>query len=146
VPTRKKDLARIVDLAQLKPGEVFYELGCGGGGVAAFVAKNTEAKVIGLEIALPFYLLAKLRQLLNKRDNLQIKYKNLFSCKLTNVDLVYIFGMPGKLAKKLKTKFKTELTPGARIISYTFPIPGWTPSKVSKPSEKDLSIYLYQIK
>jgi hypothetical protein len=51
--------------------------------------------------------------------------------------------MPDKL-KKLKDKFQKELKPGARIVSYIFPIEGIKPNIISKPKEKELPIYLYK--
>ena len=146
LPTKKKDLTRILDLAELKPGDIFYELGCGDGGVASYVAKNSEAKVIGLEIALPLYFMAKLRQIFLGRDNLKIKLKSIFSENLSQAKVIYVFGTPDSLIKKLKDKFKRELKPGTKIMSYSFFIKGWEPIKVSKPKDKDLAIYIYDIK
>jgi tRNA G46 methylase TrmB len=40
VPTKKTDLERINQIAQLKKGEKFLEIGCGDAKVCHFIAKN----------------------------------------------------------------------------------------------------------
>jgi hypothetical protein len=40
VPTRSKDIKRGLDLAKMKPNEIFFELGCGDGRVVFFANKN----------------------------------------------------------------------------------------------------------
>ncbi len=146
VPTRKKDLPRILSLANLKAEEIFYDLGCGDGKVIFYINKNSQAKVIGLELALPFYLLCKLRKLLSKNNNLTFKLKNLFNENLSQADAIYIFaGSADKLKNRLKQKLEKELKPGTRVISYAFPMHGWQPTTCNKPSKNDVTIYLYKI-
>lgn len=145
VPCRSRDVKRVIEMANLKPGEVFYELGCGDGRVVTAVNKRYGVKSIGLELAILLFIAAKIRQFFNWDKNLQIKYKNLFKEDLSKADVVYVFGMPFSLKDKLRGKLEKELKPGARVISYVFPIMDWEPMKVDKPSEKDLSIYLYKI-
>jgi hypothetical protein len=41
-------------------------------------------------------------------------------------------------------KLAHELKSGARVISYSFTIPGWEPAEASKPTKKDLPVYLYR--
>ena len=60
-------------------------------------------------------------------------------------DVVYIFGMPGSIEDKLRTKLENELKKGARVITYSFPIKKWEPDEISKLKENDLPIYLYKI-
>jgi SAM-dependent methyltransferase len=146
VPTKKKDLKRIFKLAALKPDEIFYDLGCGDGRVAIYAAKNINAKVIGLELAWPLCLICKIRQLFHKNKNLEFKFKNLFRQNLARANAVYIFAAnPGKLKGKLIKKLEAELKPNVRIITYAFPIAGWQPKIIDKPTKNDISIYLYQI-
>ena len=145
VPTRNRDLKRIFKLADLKPGQIFYELGAGDGRLAVYAAKIYNVRAIGLEISLPFYLICKLRQLLNFNSNLKFKFKNLFKENLASADVVYFFGMPESINKRLVEKLKQELRPGTKIISYCFSLSGWTPRIIDKPGEKDLQIYLYVI-
>lgn len=144
VPSRKKDLKRIFRLADLKPGETFYDLGCGNGRLTIYAAKNFQARAIGLELALPLYFVCMIRKLFNRDKNLHFKLKNLFKEKLFDADVIYIFGMPNKLKTKLKEKLEAELKPGAKVITYAFPFKEWTPVKIDKPTENDISIYLYK--
>lgn len=125
-PTRKKHLNFVAQVADLKPGEKFYELGCGDGRVARAVAKAyPKAHVVGLEMAGPLWLWAWVKGKLSASPNLQIKWKNVFWKNLSNADAVYVFGMKDSLNDKLKKKFLAELKPGARIISYVFTMQDW---------------------
>jgi cyclopropane fatty-acyl-phospholipid synthase-like methyltransferase len=144
VPAWKKDLPRIFKLAALKPGEVFYDLGCGNGKVVLYANKNFQARAIGLEISLPMYLVCKARQIFNSDKNLVFKLKNLYKEDLSRADAVYFFGMPDKVAK-LRAKLEKELKPGCRVISYVFPIAGWQEAVKDKPKPTDIAIYLYTI-
>jgi len=145
VPSRARDLKRIFKLADLRPGQIFYELGCGNGRVSVYAAENFNVKVIGLEISLGLYLVCKLRQLFNRGGKLEFKFKNLYKENLASADVVYFFGMPNVLNEKFCLKLKQELRPGAKIISYSFKLHDWQPKVIDKPSEKDLPIYLYEI-
>ena len=141
VPSKKRDFERIFKLANLQPGEIFYDLGCGTGKVAIYAYKKFKAKSIGLEIAIPFYLICKWRQIFN--PGTIFKYKNLYKENLGQADVIYFFGTPKTINEKLKSKLEKEVRPGARIISYVFCINGWNPVIVDKPNDKSMPIFLY---
>lgn len=144
LPTKKADLARISRLARLRPGETFFDLGAGDGRVAHYLARaNPLSRAVGFEIALPFFLIARLRQFFYRGDNLNIRFKNLFSQNLAEAGVVYVFGIPDKLKNKLKPKLERELTPGARVISYVFAIDGWQPAAIDRAGADSPRIYLY---
>jgi SAM-dependent methyltransferase len=142
VPTKKKDVKRIMTLAGLAPGEVWIELGCGDGRTTLAAAK-TGARASGIEMAVPMYLIAKLRAL---QTTANIYFGNLYNFDLTKADVIYFFGMPDAITRKLKIKLEAELKPGTRVISYAFPIKGWGPTKTDKPTKNDIDIYLYQLR
>ncbi|MBN1325887.1 class I SAM-dependent methyltransferase [Candidatus Falkowbacteria bacterium] len=141
VPSKKHDFERIFKLANLKPGEIFYDLGCGTGKVVIYAHKKFKAKSIGLEIALPFYCICKCKQIFNPGVN--FKYKNLYKEDLSRADVIYFFGTPKTINEKLKAKLEREVKKGARIISYVFAINNWSPAVVSKPDDSAVPIYLY---
>ncbi len=125
-PTRKNDLEKVNQICKLKPGEVFYELGCGDGRVSIHLAKNNpNTQIIGLEMAFPLYVTAKIKSLFYPGKNLKIKWKNLFWEDLSKADCLYTFAMKESLNKALKNKFKKELKSGTRIVSYVFSFESW---------------------
>jgi len=141
VPTWSKDLKRIARLADMKPDEIFYEVGCGDGRVCAYIQKKFGVKTVGIELAFPLYLVCLVRKLKNRK--LIFKCRDLFGVDLSEADVLYFFALP-KSIERLQEKIKKELKPGARIISYTFPLPDWTPVTVDK-QEGETDIHLYQI-
>ncbi len=144
VPTRKRDLKRAFKLAGLKPGEIFYDLGSGTGTTVFGASAEEGVKAIGIELALPMYFFSVLKKLILRDKNAHFKLKSLFNEDLSQADVVYVFGLPNTLKEKLVTKFKKELKPGSRVLSYVFPIHSLVPEVVDRPTDKDLSIYLYK--
>lgn len=144
VPIWSKDLPRAFALMQLRPGEVFYDLGCGDGKTVLYAATHYDVSAIGIELSLPLWLVCKVRQTWRRPRGVQFKFGNLFRLDLSEADVVYVFGMPAKLQHKLRSKLERELKPGSRVVSYTFPIAGWQETIKDKPTAKDIAIYLYQ--
>lgn len=60
-----------------------------------------------------------------------MKLENAFVHDLSGYDAVYVFLMP-ETYEKIRPKFETELKPGARVVSYVWPIPGWEPTRVDE--------------
>jgi len=143
LPSLKRDSKRIFKLADLKSGQTFYDLGCGTGKVVFYAAKHYPVKAIGLELALPFYLICQARKIFFLGKNATFKFKDLYTENLALADVIYIFGTPKTINLKLKQKLEKELKSGSRVISYAFKINDWTPTVVDKPSVKDIPIFLY---
>lgn len=146
LPAKSKDLGRINKLANLQPGQKLYELGCGDGRVSIFLAKNNpQATVIGIEVSLLFYFLAKARAKITGLKNLQIVLANALKTDLREADVIYVFGVRHSMNQLLKQKFQQELKIGAKVLSYVFAINDW-PGRVvqDKPSDDSIMIYVYE--
>jgi len=144
VPTKKRDLKRVFELANLKEGERVYELGFGDGRFILEAVKKYNVKGYGVEIIPFFYLYVLLRRFfLKNKKNLVLKWGNLFNVDLSPADVVYFWGLPETIEKKLKAKLERELKPGTRVISYVFEIKGWKPERVSL-KEGEVPIFLYK--
>ncbi len=142
LPTRKRDVPRLIAMAEIKPGDKVYDLGCGDGRLV-FAAAAKGADAIGIEVSLLPYLVAKIRSLVQPRS--KIIFGDLFRKDVSVADIVYIFLME-KSYERLKRKFLKELRPGTKVIVHCWKVKGWEDKliKSDKP-EKELGIYVYQI-
>jgi len=141
VPSYKRDFERIFSLIDLQPHDIFYDLGCGDGRLV-FGAAKRGAKAKGIELALPMYLVCKLKELVSAGDT-AFYWRNALKHDLSDATVVYLFGLPKTNANKLQKKLERELNPGAKVISYAFTIGDWVPVEKNKPQKNDFSIYLY---
>jgi len=142
LPTKKRDVPRLIAMAEIKPGDKVYDLGCGEGRlVFAAVAKGATA--VGIEVSLLPYLVAKIRSFAEPRS--KIIFGDFFHKNISSADIVYVFLME-KSYERLKRKFLKELRPGTRVIFHCWKVKGWEDKliKSDKP-EKELGIYVYQI-
>ncbi|MBI5465955.1 MAG: class I SAM-dependent methyltransferase [Candidatus Kerfeldbacteria bacterium] len=143
VPLPAKDVARLLALARLKPGELVYDLGCGDGRIIVAAARDFGVRAVGFEVAFLPYCLARLRVFLSGTAGLaEVRYQNFWRVKFTPADAVFCFLTPAAMVK-LENKVASELRPGARFVSCVFKLPRRQAGQVSKPSAKDLPIYLY---
>ncbi|MDX9893343.1 MAG: hypothetical protein RB292_02915 [Patescibacteria group bacterium] len=144
VPLWKKDVVRMLTLAETKPGELVYDLGAGDGRMLIIAAKQFQAKAVGFEIAVLPYLLGYIKIILNGlRSKVSLKYRNFFKIDLSQADVILTFLTPPAM-EKLKPKLQQEIKPTCRVVSYAFKIPGWEPVKIDKPDNSSAAVYLYR--
>jgi len=143
VPTRKRDVARVARLLNLQAGERAVELGCGNGRVCRDLARRVpEAQVVGVELSFLQYIVALLQGRATG-SSARFRWQNAFKHDLSNYDGVYVFLMP-ETYEKIQPKLDRELKPGARVVSYVWPIPGWEPVEIDK-QEGALDLFLYVV-
>lgn len=144
VPMEPSVVLRVINLARLKKGDVFYDLGSGDGRlVIAAATKGAKAYGIELDPIRVFYSRICIF-LFGLSKTAKIIQKDLFDADLRNADVITIFLLQETNEKLLK-KFDTELKKGARIISYAFTLPGWKREMVDINSESVYGpIYVYK--
>lgn len=144
VPTRARDVKRILDLAAVKSGELVVDLGAGDGRFLILAVKQFRARAAGYEISFLPFIIGQLRIWLSGvRSSAKLWWRDLFNADLRQADVVVFFLMPGAI-DRLRLKMERELRPGARVVSYVFPITGWTPIVKDKPSNRELAVWVYQ--
>jgi len=142
-PTFKKDIKRFLKLADIKPGQKVYDLGCGDGRLV-LAAGQAGGRAVGFEVSLLPYLVAKWRIFYSPfRKRCQIIFKDFWQADLSDTDIVYFFLMP-KIYAKMKDKLERELKPGAKVIVYAWPIEDWSLLAADCPKGK-IPLYLYQL-
>jgi len=141
LPMRSQDVKRAMALAEIKVGEKFYDLGAGDGRML-FGAAALGATAEGFEISLLPYLIAKFKIIFSREKNRpKIFFHDFWKINLAGADVIFVFLLP-RIMEKLKEKMEKELKPGARIICYTWPMPGWEPKKISEAAG-GAKAYLY---
>jgi len=124
VPTRKKDIIRLIHILDLKKWEKFFEIGCGDGRVSQLVAKTfPKAKILWLELAYPVFFIAYMRKIFFGPKNYRVVLGNAFKKDFSEFDVIYVYGMPDKMWEKIIPKFMSEAKKGAKLYSYVFSIP-----------------------
>ena len=124
VPSGRRIVRKMLTMADVKPGELVYDLGSGDGRVLAMAARRFGARAVGIEIDPLRYVWSRmLVALLGLRGQVHVVYGNLFDQDLTRADVVTCYLLQGT-NDKLAEKLGRELHPGARVVSNTFTFPG----------------------
>jgi tRNA A58 N-methylase Trm61 len=145
LPVFKKDIDRILKLAQVKDSDLVYDLGCGDGRVITAMANNSQAQVVGYEVSFLLYLWTSLKIFfLGLPKRVEIRYADFLWRDLGQATVIFCFLTPMAM-KKLSPKFKKELKSGTRIISYSFSLPDWQPREVNRPDGRSIPIYYYVV-
>lgn len=123
VPTSMQIVNRMMEMAEVSPEDVVYDLGCGDGRIVLAAAMRYHARAVGIEIDPLRYLWCQfLVTILGQRKRIRIVFGNLFNHDLSEADVVMCYLMPDAL-QKLEKKLKQELRPGTRVISNRFKFP-----------------------
>jgi predicted RNA methylase len=117
-------------LADLKPGEVLYDLGSGDGRAVIMAAKDFGAMSVGVELRddLAKRALDSIQQL-DLNEKTRIIQKDIFNVNLSAANVVFLY-LTTSANEKIKPKLEAELQLGTRVVSHDYEILGWKPLKV----------------
>lgn len=146
-PTPQVVVDHMLELAQVKPGDTVYDLGCGDGRIVITAAQKFKAHGVGIEIRREIYetTLGKVNSL-GLSDQVKIIHGNALKTDLRPADVVTLYLLTSS-NEKLRPVLERELKPTARVISHDFEIRGWKPVKVEKlmVEGRPHMIYLYRL-
>jgi predicted RNA methylase len=134
-----KMVRKMLEMAEVGPDDLVYDLGCGDGRTIVTAARRHGARAVGIEIDPLRYLWCQaLITVLGLRGRVRIVYGNFFTKDLSEADVVTCYLLQDT-NNKLEGKLKRELRPGTRVVSNTFSFPGL--HKVRQHG--DAKLYLY---
>ena len=132
VPSSHKVVKRMLELAEVKSGEVVYDLGCGDGRIVIMAARDFGAKAVGIELRED--LVRSARKAVKEQgleDRVEIIQSNFFEVDISPADVVTLY-LTTSGNDLLKSKLEKELKKGARVVSHEYPIRGWNPKLKEK--------------
>jgi predicted RNA methylase len=150
VPSPPQVVRQMLVLSEIKPGEVFFDLGAGDGRTVIMAAKDFGARAVGIELRedLAKRALSVVYES-NLQDRITIVNGDMFNVDLTSADVVFLY-LTTSANEKIKPKLETELKHGARVVSHDYEIVGWKPLKVINFCENQTlgypshTIYVYR--
>jgi precorrin-6B methylase 2 len=143
VGSSRSKVRRALAVAGLQPGETLYDLGCGDGRVLLIASHTFGARAVGVELSIPIFLLAKIKCRLLRASEVEVRLGNMFKADISDADVIFLYGVPATLKHTVRQKLERELKPGARVVSYCFPIQGWEAVTVEQGGWGG-EIYLYR--
>ncbi len=124
VPSPLPVVEYMLKLADLKAGEVLFDLGAGDGRTVIMAAKAFGARAVGVELRED--LAKKALSTIHENglaDRVTIVNGDLFSVNLSSADVVFLY-LTTSANEKIRPKLENELRKGVRVVSHDYEIVG----------------------
>jgi protein-L-isoaspartate O-methyltransferase len=137
---------RMLELADLKPGEKLYDLGSGDGRVLITAVVRFKAKAVGIEISDDLVSSANDRiHRLGLDSDARVIHGNFLDVDLSPADVVTLY-LATDANELLRPNLEKYLRNGSRVVSHEYAVPGWKPKLVDKdPERHGHTIFLYEM-
>ena len=143
VPTPQEVVDEMLRLANVKKGDVLYDLGSGDGRIPITAARKYGVRGIGIDIDPARIAEANENAKRNGvTDLVKFRQEDLFKSDFREATVVTLYLLPD-LNEKLRPKLWAELKPGTRIVSHQFEMGKWKPEKVVEMNGR--TIYFWTI-
>ncbi|MEW5683508.1 MAG: class I SAM-dependent methyltransferase [Pseudomonadota bacterium] len=144
VPTPEATVDAMLALAEVKSGDVLYDLGSGDGRIPIAAAKRFGVRGVGIEINPRLVAEARANARAAGVERLaRFREQDLFRTDFREASVVTLYLLP-ELNARLRPKFLAELAAGARIVSHAFDMAGWPPERVVTMTD-GTPIYLWRV-
>lgn len=139
VPTDEAVIEAMLDLADVGPNDVLYDLGSGDGRILIAAAMNRNTRGIGIELD-PL----RIADAMEEAGHAGVEYlvdfleEDFFEADLSEATVVSLYLLQS-VNLQLRPKLLSELRPGTRIVSHAFDMGDWKPDDWTKVG--GISIY-----
>ena len=147
VPTPQAAVDRMVELAEIQPGDKIYDLGCGDGRIVITAAQRHGVEAVGVDI--------DPAQVSRSRENAKrggvgklvtIVEGDIYQTEFRDADVVFLYLQPD-LLRGLIPQLR-RMKPGSRIVTFDFGIDGAKPAVVERGAfgeRQHCTIYKYDV-
>jgi predicted RNA methylase len=150
VPSPPQVVRQMLLLADVRPGEVVFDLGAGDGRTVIMAVKDFSARAVGVELRddLVKKALSTVYEQ-NLQDRITMVNGDMLGVDLSSADIVFLY-LTTSANEKIRPKLDAELKRGVRIVSHDYEVVGWKPVKVVNYCENQSlgfpshTLYLYK--
>jgi len=142
VPTPQSVVEAMLELAEVGPNDVVYDLGSGDGRIVITAAKKYGCRAVGIEIN-P----RRVQEAWEKAeeagvaDRVKFIQGDMFKADIHEATVVTLY-LLSSVNERLKPKLLEELKPGTRVVSHRFTMPDWKPVKQTKADGRPIYLWL----
>lgn len=132
VPTPMEVVDRMLEIAEVKQGDVVYDLGSGDGRIVIRAAKKYGARGVGIEMDAWLVDASRAKAKEEGVDHLvEIRNEDALKTNLSEATVVTLYMLPW-FNEMMRPNFQKQLRPGSRIVAHDYGIEGWPPTKIEK--------------
>lgn len=148
VPTPQEVVDRMLELAQVKKGDIVYDLGSGDGRIVVTAAKKYGVKAIGYEI--------DPQRIQESTENIkkagveglvEIRQQDIRNVDLSAASVLTMYLLP-EVNLMIRPNIWKQMKPGSRVVSHDFDMGDWKPLKtenIKDSSNWDHTLYLWHV-
>ena len=148
VPTPPEVVSRMLELAEIKQGDVLYDLGSGDGRIVVAAAKQFGIRAVGFEV--DPVLVKDSRQIIKRaglEEFVEIREQDIRTVDFSAASVVTMYLYPAANLR-LRPVLMRDLKPGSRVISHDFGMGSWKPDRVERLQDRaglSRTIYRWRI-
>lgn len=148
VPTPQEVVDRMLELAQVKKGDVVYDLGSGDGRIVVTAAKKYGVNAVGFEI--------DPERIKESHENIkkagvghlvEIRQQDIRTVDLSRASVLTMYLLP-EVNLMIRPNIWKQMKPGSRVVSHDFDMGDWKPLKVERLKDGsgwEHTIYLWHV-
>jgi SAM-dependent methyltransferase len=130
VPTPQEVVDRMLQLANVRKGDLVYDLGCGDGRIPITAAKTYGARGVGVDIDPQRIAEANANaKQAGVSDLVSFRLQDAMTTDVSEATVVTLYLLSASNLK-LRPILTRQLKPGARIVSHSFSMGDWQADKV----------------
>lgn len=143
VPTPYETVEAMLELGEVGPGDVVYDLGSGDGRIPIEAAKRFRARGVGIDISPERIAEANANaRAAGVTGLVRFRRRDLFDTDFREATVVTLYLLP-ELNERLKPRL-LALRPGTRIVSHVWDMGDWKPEKTVDVAE-GFQIHLWRV-
>jgi len=140
-PTRHNIADAMLQLANVGPTDVVYDLGSGDGRIPIIAAQKYGARGVGIELDPALVEMSwEIANQAEVANRVSFIAGDLFEADLSKATVVTTY-LSQSMMKLLEPKLRA-LKPGTRIVAHHFPMVNWEPERRLKVDEAELFLWI----